>query len=59
MWLPQQYADAKGINKRCLMEKAKTETFSHDNLFHTLLGFYGVESNVINPRLDITASCRL
>ncbi|SGY95386.1 Predicted metal dependent hydrolase/sulfatase [Moritella viscosa] len=41
------------------MEKAKTETFSHDNLFHTLLGFYGVESNVINPRLDITASCRL
>ncbi|SGY95788.1 Phosphatidylethanolamine:Kdo2-lipid A phosphoethanolamine transferase [Moritella viscosa] len=39
MWLPQQYADAKGINKRCLMEKAKTETFSHDNLFHTLLGF--------------------
>jgi len=59
MWLPQQYADAKGIDKRCLIEKAKTKTFSHDNLFHTLLGFYGVESNVINPRLDITASCRL
>ncbi|KXO07378.1 Sulfatase [Moritella sp. JT01] len=59
MWLPQQYADAKGIDKRCLIEKAKTETFSHDNLFHTLLGLYGVESDVINPRLDITASCRL
>ncbi|WP_255554807.1 phosphoethanolamine transferase [Moritella sp. 24] len=59
MWLPQQYADAKGIDKRCIMKKAKENTFSHDNLFHTLLGFYGVESSVINPRLDITASCKL
>jgi lipid A ethanolaminephosphotransferase len=59
MWLPQQYADAKGIDKGCLMAKAKQGTFSHDNLFHTLLGLYGVESNVINPRLDITATCRL
>lgn len=59
MWLPEQYADAKGIDKKCLMEKAKADSFSHDNLFHTLLGFYGVDSNVINPRLDITATCRL
>lgn len=59
MWLPQQYADAKGIDKRCLIEKAKQGSFSHDNLFHTLLGLYGVKSSVINPRLDITASCRL
>ncbi|WP_249185326.1 phosphoethanolamine transferase [Moritella sp. 5] len=59
MWIPQQYADAKGINKNCLIEKAQAGTFSHDNLFHTLLGFYGVESSVINQDLDITASCRL
>lgn len=59
MWLPQQYADAKGIDRGCLMAKAKQGSFSHDNLFHTLLGLYGVESHVINPRLDMTASCRL
>lgn len=59
MWLPQQYADAKGIDKRCLTQKAKKGAFSHDNLFHTLLGLYGVDSKVINPRLDITAGCRL
>lgn len=59
MWLPQQYADAKSIDKRCLIEKSKTETFSHDNFFHTLLGLYGMESNVIDPSLNIIESCRL
>ncbi|WP_026032133.1 phosphoethanolamine transferase [Moritella marina] len=59
MWLPQQYLDAKDIDRSCLIKKAKQGSFSHDNLFHTLLGLYGVKSEVINPRLDIIASCRL
>jgi lipid A ethanolaminephosphotransferase len=58
MWLGNDYANAKGINKQCLLNKANNDTFSHDNLFHTLLGFYGVDTNAKDNQLDIIASCR-
>jgi lipid A ethanolaminephosphotransferase len=32
--------------------------FSHDNLFHTLLGLYGVKTAVEDKSLDIIAGCK-
>ena len=58
MWLGNDYANAKGINKQCLLDKANNGTFSHDNLFHTLLGLYGVDTTAKDNQLDIIASCR-
>ncbi|ABM03271.1 phosphatidylethanolamine:Kdo2-lipid A phosphoethanolamine transferase [Psychromonas ingrahamii 37] len=58
MWLGNGYAAAKGIDKQCLLDKANNDTFSHDNLFHTLLGFYGVDSTAKDSQLDIIASCK-
>ncbi|MDD4506719.1 MAG: sulfatase-like hydrolase/transferase, partial [Sulfurospirillaceae bacterium] len=31
----------------------KTEKFSHDNLFHTILGVFKVQTSEYNPKLDI------
>ncbi|PKH03953.1 phosphoethanolamine transferase [Psychromonas sp. MB-3u-54] len=58
MWLGNDYANAKGINRQCLLDKANNDTFSHDNLFHTLLGLYGVDSAAKDNQLDIIASCK-
>lgn len=58
IWFGNNYADAKGINKQCLLDKANNDTFSHDNLFHTLLGLYGVETTAKDSQLDIIASCK-
>ncbi|UPQ90325.1 phosphoethanolamine transferase [Vibrio sinaloensis] len=58
MWIPDQYAKQKGINKTCLQDKALTSSLSHDNLFHSLLGFYGVTTSIHDSNLDITQSCR-
>jgi len=58
MWLGNDYAAAKGINKQCLLDKANNGTFSHDNLFHTLLGLYGVDTTAKDNQLDIISSCR-
>lgn len=58
IWLPQQYAQAKGINRDCLVQQAQSGDFSHDNLFHSLLGFYGVETQIRQDELDFTAPCR-
>lgn len=58
MWLGNNYATAKGINKQCLLNKASSDAFSHDNLFHTLLGLYGVDTTAKDNQLDIIASCK-
>jgi lipid A ethanolaminephosphotransferase len=58
MWLGNDYANAKGINKQCLLDKANNDTFSHDNLFHTILGLYGVDTAAKDNQLDIIASCK-
>lgn len=59
MWLPQEFTQAKGIDRQCLAGLAQTGSFSHDNLFHTLLGLYGVASSVHDPKLDITTACKM
>lgn len=57
LWIPDQYAEQKGFSKKCLVAKAQNSILSHDNLFHSLLGLYGVRSEVHDPNLDITHSC--
>ncbi len=59
MWIPNQYAQQKGLSVDCLNQKAQSSSLSHDNLFHSLLGLYGVETNVREPKLDITQNCRV
>jgi len=42
----------KEINLQALQAKSK-EPLSHDNLFHTLLGIFNVQTKVYNPKMDI------
>ena len=57
VWMPQNYAQQKHINKSCLENLATTQNLSHDNLFHSLLGLYGIQTSADNKQLDITAKC--
>ncbi|RUM72638.1 MAG: phosphoethanolamine transferase [Sulfurovum sp.] len=59
LWMSKEYAKAKGIDQTCLEKKAKEGNYSHDNFFHTLLGYYGVETKQRDKNLDIIDSCRL
>ena len=36
-----------------LLKKRLNEPFSHDNIFHTILGMFEVESSVYKPEMDI------
>lgn len=58
MWANEAYFTNKDLNKACLEQKAANDFVSHDNLFHTLLGFYGVKTKQKNKDLDITYSCK-
>jgi lipid A ethanolaminephosphotransferase len=59
IWASNDYYNGKGINKSCLQEVARTNKLSHDNLFHTLLGFYGVDTQSKIENLDIISGCKL
>lgn len=59
MWASDNYFKNKKISKTCLQQNALKSGVSHDNLFHTLLGFYGVSTQQKKDTLDITANCRL
>lgn len=45
------------IRKDCL-EKNRGNPYSHDNLFHSLLGFFDVKTSLYQKDLDIFSSCK-
>ena len=56
-WFSEGYAEANGLDVDCV-RKIRSEAFSHDNVFHTLLGMSRVETPFYDRGLDILARCR-
>ena len=51
MWLNDSFKNQLEINK-----VDADKRYTHDNLFHTLLGLFNVKTNVYDPKLDILKS---
>ncbi|WP_332419344.1 phosphoethanolamine--lipid A transferase [Vibrio metschnikovii] len=59
VWMSPSFQQIKNINYDCLQESAnKIGMYSHDNIFHSLLGIMDVNTEVYQPELDIFESCR-
>ncbi|MEP6791547.1 MAG: phosphoethanolamine--lipid A transferase, partial [Ramlibacter sp.] len=58
MWLSPAFRSAFGLNEACLRNEAKTVQASHDNLFHSLLGVFNVQTSVYDSKLDLFAPCK-
>ena len=56
-WASSTFADRQGIDLDCLKAR-RSQMYSHDNLFHSLLGMLHVESSVKKSELDIFNSCQ-
>ena len=60
VWLSDGFKQAKSLNASCLQEKAiQKGYYSHDNIFHSLLGVMDIETRVYQPNSDIFSSCRM
>jgi lipid A ethanolaminephosphotransferase len=59
MWLSTVFIEEEGISTDCLKASADAGGFSHDNLFHTLLGSAEVETSYYDAKLDVLTGCRL
>ena len=56
LWLSKSMQQARGWSMECVRGQAH-KTWSHDNLFHTMLHLSSVTTQVANPGLDILAPC--
>ncbi|MDO6705090.1 phosphoethanolamine transferase [Photobacterium sp. 1_MG-2023] len=59
LWLPDNDARQKGLDAHCLRQKAQQASLTHDAFFHSLLGLYGVQTDIKDPALDVTQSCKI
>ena len=58
MWLSTEFSRNAGLDMACLRGNALRRAYSHDNVFHSLLGLFGVSSSVYQRDLDVFAGCR-
>ncbi|ORM67415.1 phosphoethanolamine transferase EptA [Pantoea rwandensis] len=58
MWMSSGYAAAYHIDETCLRQQAAKEKVSQDNLFHTVLGLFNVQTQEYQPQLDMIRSCQ-
>jgi lipid A ethanolaminephosphotransferase len=55
-WLSPQFQERSGIQQSCL-NSIGDQRFSHDNLFHTVVGMLGIQTNAYDPARDAFAKC--
>ncbi|WP_318378280.1 phosphoethanolamine transferase EptA [Enterobacter sp.] len=58
IWLSPQYQKQHAVNYTCLQKRAQNEAFSQDNLFPTMLGILGVQTQEYHRADDILAPCK-
>lgn len=58
MWMSPSYINEKNIDVACLKEQAANSSYSHDNLFSTLLSLVSVRTTAANQNLNILSACQ-
>lgn len=56
LWLSDGFLSRFRIDAKCLAARAG-QSFSHDDVFHSILGMLNVSTAVYNPALDIFHAC--
>lgn len=58
LWMSPGYAAAYHIDQACLRQQAEETAVSQDNLFHTVLGLFNIQTQQYQPQLDMIKSCQ-
>jgi lipid A ethanolaminephosphotransferase len=57
LWMSPSLRTDLAIDEACMKSRAQ-QPVSHDNLFHSLLGIFSVQTKAYDPALDVFAGCR-
>ena len=55
VWFSDSFKKEHNITEKCLNAK---DSYSHDNLFHSLLGAFNAKTEIYDKNLDITNQCQ-
>jgi len=58
MWMNRNMKKWDFIDYECLRNNAKANTYSHDNLFHSVLGLLEIKTNQYQQNMDLFHDCR-
>ncbi|MDR2777778.1 MAG: sulfatase-like hydrolase/transferase [Rickettsiales bacterium] len=58
LWFSSGSGQGFRVSESCLRNKL-SEKLSHDNIFHSLLGLFNIESKQYDKNLDLFRSCRI
>ena len=58
IWLSAGAREAQQVQQGCVAAAARNGEFSHDNVFHTVLGLHRIRTSLYEPTLDILQPCR-
>lgn len=56
LWLSKGFRSRFAIDYKCLAARSD-QVFSHDNVFHSVLGMLNINTAVYNPALDLFHAC--
>ena len=59
LWFSKNMLRYDLLDRYCLAQRAATEEFSHDHIFHSLLSLLEIKSQLYDRTLDIFQPCRL
>jgi lipid A ethanolaminephosphotransferase len=57
VWLSEGALHRHGLDAKCL-KGHRNDAYSHDNLFHSVLGLMDVQTHIYQPDLDLFHSCK-
>ncbi|WP_417810899.1 phosphoethanolamine transferase [Thalassospira alkalitolerans] len=57
IWTSNGFANDRGLDNTCMRDQAQKGSFSHDNVFSTVLGVMRVDTTVYRKDQDMFASC--
>ena len=58
LWMSENMKKYDHIDYDCMKNDAKTKSYSHDNLFHSILGLLEIKTKTYNKELDMFENCR-
>lgn len=58
MWFSEGFSQAKNLNQSCLKDNAKNKEYSHDDIYHSMLGLLDVSTHIYQENRDLFAECR-
>jgi len=56
-WFSPQFLTNYGVDVNCLKKNSENK-YSHDNIFHSMLGLVGIQTSYYDQPLDLFAGCR-